>query len=209
MNKEEFLKTLEDSLLSFPEGEKKEILYDYEEHFRIGFEKGKTEEELINELGEPQDIANQYRSTYEKIVVSEPSSNDYKNEDINYKESKPYKENSSISVAAAVCLILFNLIFIVGPYLGFAAALIGLFVSAVAVIAGGLALTFSPMLIEILNAYWISASTLPTSVSFLFGVGTIALGLLFFIGVSYISKYFFKITHTYIKWNLKVIRRSA
>lgn len=209
MNKEDFLKTLEDSLLSFPEGEKKEILYDYEEHFRIGFEKGKTEEELINELGEPQDIANQYRSTYEKIVVSEPASNDYKNEGVNYKESTPHRENSSISVIALVCLILFNLIFIVGPYFGFAAALIGLFASAVAVIAAGLALTFSPMLVEILNTYSISASTLPTSVSFLFGVGTIAFGLLFFIGVSYIGRYFFKITRIYIKWNLKVIKRSA
>lgn len=60
MNKDEFLKTQETSLTAFNQEEKKDILYDYEEHFRIGHQNGKTDEELINELGGPDDIAKQY-----------------------------------------------------------------------------------------------------------------------------------------------------
>ncbi len=63
MNKKEFLHILEISLSDFKDEERKEILYDYEEHFRIGEESGKSEEELIKELGDPNNIANQYRTS--------------------------------------------------------------------------------------------------------------------------------------------------
>jgi uncharacterized membrane protein len=73
VSRKEFLKTLELSLQDFTDEERKDILYDYEEHFRIGTESGKTDEELISELGNPENIANQYRTnnTYEKVIVNE------------------------------------------------------------------------------------------------------------------------------------------
>jgi uncharacterized membrane protein len=52
MNKMEFLKKLEAKLKGLPVNDIKEILSDYEEHFRIGLEKGKTEEEISVELGD-------------------------------------------------------------------------------------------------------------------------------------------------------------
>ena len=46
MNKEHFLVQLRRSLSGIPEEEKKDILYDYEEHFRSGRENGQEEEEI-------------------------------------------------------------------------------------------------------------------------------------------------------------------
>lgn len=60
MKKDDFLGKLGNSLGNIPEEEKKDILYDYEEHFRIGSENGKSEEEIAELLGDPVGIAKQY-----------------------------------------------------------------------------------------------------------------------------------------------------
>lgn len=66
MNKETFLNILKDGLSDFPEGSLADILYDYKEHFEVGFSSGKSEEEIISELGDPNDIVFQYRNGYLK-----------------------------------------------------------------------------------------------------------------------------------------------
>lgn len=53
MNKMEFFKILEEGLIDFPAHELQEILYDYKEHFSNAQSDGKTEEEIIEELGDP------------------------------------------------------------------------------------------------------------------------------------------------------------
>lgn len=201
MNKEEFLQTLQLTLTDFTTEERADILYDYEEHFRIGYENGKTDSELIAELGEPEDIAKQYKSASEK--------ENHTNHNIEYKAEKLNVENVSISVIAAVSLLLFNLIFTLGIFLGLAGGLIGLFAGAIGAFLGGVALTFSPIIVPLTNAYSGLPSNFPFELSLLFGIGTIALGSLFFIGDCYLAKYFIKGTLGYIKWNVKIIRRSA
>ena len=57
MNKEQYLMKLKKML---PEYESQEIINDFEEHFKVGFEDGKTEEEIIDSLGNPMDIAKEY-----------------------------------------------------------------------------------------------------------------------------------------------------
>ena len=66
MTKELFLKILRDRLSDFPEGKLSDILYDYKEHFDVGFSLGKSEGEIIEELGDPNDIVAQYRDGYLK-----------------------------------------------------------------------------------------------------------------------------------------------
>ena len=61
MNKEQFLNQLRRSLSGIPEQEKKEILYDYEEHFRSGLENGQEEEEIAGSLGNPRVLGKTYR----------------------------------------------------------------------------------------------------------------------------------------------------
>ncbi len=47
MSKEQFLKELSSHLRKLPDEERKDILFDYEEHFQFGIEEGKTESEII------------------------------------------------------------------------------------------------------------------------------------------------------------------
>lgn len=64
MNKIEFISKLDSSLRGIAYEDKKEIIYDYEEHFAAGIEQGKTEEDIAKALGDPRIIAKQFRNDY-------------------------------------------------------------------------------------------------------------------------------------------------
>ena len=64
MNKNEFISKLDSYLKGITDEDKKEIIYDYEEHFTVGIEEGKTEEEISKALGDPKVIAKQFRNDY-------------------------------------------------------------------------------------------------------------------------------------------------
>lgn len=61
MNKQKFLEQLEERLIGIPKEDKKEILQDYEEHFKIGKKKKRNEEEISKSLGNPKEIAKEIR----------------------------------------------------------------------------------------------------------------------------------------------------
>lgn len=63
MNKNEFMQQLKRLL---PEKDKRDILLDYEEHFLSGLTEGKTEEEIVDELGTPEEVAKEYGYNAEK-----------------------------------------------------------------------------------------------------------------------------------------------
>ena len=65
MNKEQYLSKLKTML---PEYDSQEILNDFEEHFKAGLEEGKTEQKIIESLGNPIDIAKEYG--YEESIIS-------------------------------------------------------------------------------------------------------------------------------------------
>ncbi len=199
MNKEEFFKTLDSALSDFSWSEKKDILYDYEEHFRIGLENGKTEAELIDELGDPKDIANQYKSgsASEDTVMNEPINS--------YREVK--NNSGSISVLAAIALLFFNLIFIAGPFFGLVGGLIGLFGGAIGAFFGGIGLALGTVFYPFTHSFISIPTNISPAASIFFGIGTAAFGALFFIGDCYIAKYFYKFTMKYINWNLSIIKR--
>ena len=60
MNKIEFLSRLNQVLVHLPQQEREDILNDYEEHFRISAEMGKTEEETAKGLGSPEELGATY-----------------------------------------------------------------------------------------------------------------------------------------------------
>lgn len=57
MTKKEYMKKLKRLL---PEKDRKDILLDYEAHFLTGLTEGKTETEIAEELGAPEDVAKEY-----------------------------------------------------------------------------------------------------------------------------------------------------
>ncbi len=102
MQREEFISRLEKLLRGLPEAERKDIIYDYDEHIRIAVENGLEEEKVIQSLGSPQSIAKQYR--VKKYI------------------DKAEETGSTTSVfraiLATVGLGFFNLVFILGPFYG-------------------------------------------------------------------------------------------
>ena len=56
----EFLRILQRTLGSLSPQQKQEILDDYREHFRLGLEAGKTEKQIAEALGDPEQLGRMY-----------------------------------------------------------------------------------------------------------------------------------------------------
>lgn len=91
MNREEYLKQLKAALQGLPEDELQDILYDYKEHFDIGLSKGKSEAEISMELGDPREVAHNYKS----ISSSNHADNDYVSNDNNYDKDINFSKDVS------------------------------------------------------------------------------------------------------------------
>lgn len=189
MDKDGFMRELEKSLGRIDEDDKKDILYDYEEHFRMGFEKGKTDEEIAKELGDPKVIGKSYRasSVVEEVLVN------------------PNTKSVGKAILAAVALGMFNLTIVIGPVLAIGGVILALFVSSISMFIAGIA-SILAIIVKPLFSSYINIGINPIAAIF-FCIGITALGILFFIGVSYISKLFYKLIGKYLKWNLDIIRR--
>src|SRR5258708_1960548 len=111
MSKDKFIQDLRDGLRGIPETEKKDILSDYEEHFRAGREQGKTEEHIAASLGNAKTIAKQFRAGYS----------------IKQAEADFSAGNIVRAVLAAVSLGFFNIVFVIGPFAGLVGILVGLY----------------------------------------------------------------------------------
>ncbi|MCX7708460.1 MAG: DUF1700 domain-containing protein [Clostridia bacterium] len=190
MNKHEFLTTLKNNLASMPEAEKGEILYDYEEHFRIGQEDGKSEEEIAASLGDPRFIARQFKADFS----------------INQAATNTSAGNIFKAVLATVGLGFFNLVFVFGPFMGLVGALIVFFAAALGVTVGGLGTLLVVFLAPAFPDF-IAMDVSPVVAVFM-SIGTTCLGLLMFIGCCYLAKFFYKGTVKYLKWNMDIITRK-
>lgn len=69
MNKKQFISILRGELASMHESERNELIEDYETHFAFGLQSGKTEEQIVRELGDPFEIS---RSAMEDRGFSQP-----------------------------------------------------------------------------------------------------------------------------------------
>lgn len=71
MNKDQFLQILSNGLKKLPAEEREDIIRDFQEHFQMGNQEGKTEEEIAKSLGSPKHIARELVATYQVEKVSE------------------------------------------------------------------------------------------------------------------------------------------
>lgn len=192
MNKQEFMDVLRRSLADLPSAERDEILYDYEEHFRIGISEGKPEHEIAASLGDPRTLAKQFSADYH----------------VTRAEAEASVSNTFSAVLATLGLGFFNLVFVLGPFLGLLGVLFGFFVASGAIVLSGIAVlaaTFFGAFLPVgMDAVTLGPAT-PVAAFFL-AIGLICLGLLLLIGNVYLVKYFFIGTVKYLKFNLKIIR---
>jgi uncharacterized membrane protein len=202
MKKNEYIEKLEKQISDLTESSRKEIISDYEEHFSAGIEAGKSEEEIANKLGDPESIAREIK-TYSLIRKAEV-------------EKTP--SNLLRAVVATLGLSFFNLVFIVGPFLGILGVLFGLVVSAITFIGVGVALTGATITFigvgVALTGATIFSPYLPNIevginpvAAILISLGTISFGIFFAIVDYYLIKGFYKLTINYLKLNLNIIRK--
>jgi uncharacterized membrane protein len=193
MNRLKFLEELNRLLSDLPQATREDIVYDYEEHFRNGLEEGKPEEEIALALGDPSAIARQYRANFA----------------VEQAETKTTTANVFRAVFATVSLGFFNLVFVVGPFIGLLGILLGLFVAAGGITAAGisafLGTVFAPILPFTFSAADVSGAG--RIVVLFASIGFAAFGLLFLIGDYYLARWFYRLTIRYLRFNLNIISK--
>jgi len=187
MNKKEFLNSLSKYLRGIPGDEEQDIISDFEEHFEMGKKEGRTEENIAESLGNPKALANQLKAS----IMADRA------------ERETTAANITRAVFASLGLGFFNLIFILGPFLGIAGVLAGLFAAAIGITAGGitglLGTIFAPLFPEYFNLI------VNPAVGIFASIGLICFGVLFFIGDMYLARALFRLFIRYIKFNARIV----
>ncbi len=183
MNKQQFISILKEQLKGIPEVDKKEVLFDYEEHFEIGLREGRREEEIASSLGNPKSLAKEIRANYM----------------INKVEESFTAGNFFRAFLSTLGLGFFNLVFILGPFAGIAAALFSLVVAGIAIVGSGIFVivaSFFPNLFQNVPSPFVGSFV---------GISLASFGVLWTIGSMYLNKWFYLLTIKYLKFNLNII----
>lgn len=187
MDKKDFINKLSSYLRGIPEEERKDVINDFEEHFKEGMAAGRAEEDIADSLGDPRALAKQFKAS---ILVSQAA-----------KTTSPV--NITRAVFATLGLGFFNLIFILGPFITIAAVLVALFACAIAFTASGITVFFATIFGPLFPQYF---SVMFNPAVAIFGsIGFTCMGILFFIGVVYLSKLLYRLFLRYIKFNIRII----
>lgn len=212
MNKEQFIYNLRQKLQDIDSGLLKEILADFEEHFASGLASGKSEEEIAADLGEPADIASQYRDT-----ISEGQSHQVVRATWQYQDpagavpaGQPVSTPAMPERAAAtsikkkndamlLAVILFNLFIGIPIWIGLFSVLLGLWTTA-----GGIGIAAC-----VLFAVAIIEAGITSLILALFGLSLTALTVLGAVLLYYLSKLLVILLGHYIRYNKQLAMGGA
>lgn len=193
MKRQEFLKSLYQELAPIPDRDRQKIISDYEQHFERGREEGQTEADMAAALESPKSIARFYKADYMLKKAEQESS----------------AHNIMHAVGAMLGLGVFNLILVLGPFLGMTGALTALFVAGAAVSITGV-LLFAGVLLSIAEPGSMNLSPalysdgLTAAATLSMSVGLAASGLLFLIGDYYLGRIFYRGTLRYLNFHLRL-----
>ncbi|HLR75218.1 MAG TPA: DUF1700 domain-containing protein [Virgibacillus sp.] len=180
MNRKEFLMTLEKSLNNISKEERQDILHDFEEHFALGIEDGKSEEEIVKALGSPHRISKELLASYhiEKVETTASAGNMFR------------------AVWAVIGLGFFNLVIVLGPFLALAGVILGGWIISIVFVA-------SPIIV-ILNAL-IHPSTVEAFEIFV-SLILCGIGLFVGIGMNYATKWLSRGFVRYLAYNASIVK---
>ena len=188
MNKLQYLENLEKSLKSLPKEETNDILNDFKEYFEVGIERGRSEEDLSLSLGNPKMLARQIR--LESYI----------------KKAEESKSASDIlrAVFTSIGLSFFNLIVMLPVFLIAFSVLAVLFACSISLSAAGITGTVGSIFSPLFSQYLTFNVNVAVSIFAFIGIGS--LGILFFTGNIYISKFIFRLAVRYLRFNLSVVK---
>lgn len=199
MDKNQWMNALYAQLAGLPENERRDIMMDYEEHFAMAYSQGRTDQEIISTLGDPRILAKQYKLNFK----------------IDLAQTQGSTKNLFSAVMAGTALGFFNLVFILGPFIGFVGVLIGLYAAAAGIGIAGIATALSPLLVVAFPSLLANPGNaiLASSTGSVFlvscGIGLTCMAGLFMMGNVWLTQVFYKLTVRYLKWNADVITRRG
>jgi uncharacterized membrane protein len=202
-SKNEYLQILGQHLARLPESERADILRDQEEYFREALANGRTEADVIGSLGDPKHLAKALIAEA-KLSGAETSFNTAStpNSDSSNASLRNQMGATMRAVIAIVTLAPFNLIFVLGPFLGLLGCLVaGWAVGASFLIAGGAAVFF--LVTELMP---LGASTIAHIASFLLSAGVVMFSFSFLALMAWVSSWVARLTVRYLRWNLDLIQ---
>lgn len=180
MNENQFLSELEHYLKKVPKEERHDMVQDYKEHFMMGKEDGKSEEEIASALGSPQKIAKELLATYH----------------LEKAKSDTTTRNVLRAVWAGVGIGFFNLIIVLGPFVALAALVISGWV-----VAG--AFVVSPLLALLDNVIFSGPFVW---FSFFFSLVLCGLGMFISIGMYHLTRVVTRGLMRYLKFNASFVK---
>ncbi len=189
MNKTDYLNLLKFHLRGIAEEEIEDILSDYNEHFEVGLSKGKSDEEISNDLGDPVLIAKLFKA--DCLLEKATKTTNFKN---------VFK-----AILAFISLSLFNLIIVLIPFLILTCFVVGLWIVLISLVVVGCAGVIFSFLAPFLPFVVYSPSFSTTLFTLFSSVGLASTGLLGLLGMWHITKWFLLLTIKYLKFNFNLI----
>lgn len=180
MNREQFMRSLERNLKKLRQEERQDILQDFAEHFDIGIENGKTEEEIAASLGSPQQIAKELLAQH---YIKEAEST--------------YSAGNILKAAwASLSLGFFNFTIVLGPLVALFALVFSGWVIGITFLAAPLLVVFK--LIVHTEAFHIFDLFISLTMC--------GLGILISLGMMYVSRMVFQWFARYLRFNIKLVK---
>jgi uncharacterized membrane protein len=179
MSKQEFIETLRHYLASLPEDERNELLRDYEAHFMFGLQNGKTEAEIVRELGDPLALARE--AVGDSFLPPPPWS--------------PPRRDIPRFIGVSILLFFLNIMIAIPVLASVWAAFVSLCAITIAAILSPLALAAETILYGGFGLH-----------KLFIAIGMIGVGMLLAPLVRYLGKWLAFVTVKYGQWNYKTWR---
>ncbi|MCK5762959.1 MAG: DUF1700 domain-containing protein, partial [Clostridiales bacterium] len=192
LNKKEFLNVLEKGLSGLKKEERKDILLDYEIHFAEGIKEGKSEKLICEDLGSPKEIGKLYKAN---ILIDEADKN-------------VSTDNIIKAIIASIGLGIFNIVLVLGPFLGLIGVVIAIFAVSIALVTSGMVIFIDSVIMPIsfLYLYLPKYLMLNPTISVFLSMSLVMIGVLIFVLGIFLCRGIYHLTVRYLKFNLKMIK---
>ena len=219
MNKHQFMASLQHALSSLDQAAVLDILADFEEHFTAGQSRGKSEEAIAAELGDPFEIGRQYvdasdektgsAAAFKAAAIQAAPAQSQASQATDTAQQRPAGESGQpqtpaaptgkLNESALIGVILLNLLIGIPLWLGLFAALAGLWAGAGSIGAAAVVL----FMIAVFQAGVVSL------ILILFAVALSALTILAVILMVYLTKWLVLGLAAWFRWNRRLVYGGA
>ena len=210
MDRLDFLHGLYLELDGLPETTRREMLYDYEEHFRVGLAEGRSEEDIASSLGNPQMIARELKGnvSFSRNPFSIPRDPNFPN----FRTTDALRGGNGFMRGCLVssALFMFNLIFILGPALGILGALFGFWCAAAGMVLAGFVGAIATIVhFAVPTIAFMTLGSLSITTALAGCIALLTFGILSAIALWYVTVWVFKMLGRYLAWNGRMIFGST